>query len=259
MPEEYGLALPKEQQLAISRQGLARVLNLLEKYGVRATFFTTAYYAGNNPDQMKALVASGHEVASHLYYHSDYNPDHLLLSRQKLEKITDCPVFGFRSPRLRPISSRLLREAGYRYDSSLNPTYLPGRYNNISKPRIWFEDSDSQLLIFPFSVSPLLRLPLFWLSFKNFPFPLYLWLSRRTLRHDGYLHLYFHPWEFTDLSGLEIPWYIKRHSGEPLIKRLAHLIEGLGEEVEFVTVYDFLVEKKNAPFYKNIKTLATSR
>lgn len=193
LPEEYGIYLPKDQQLAISRLGLARVLKLLEKCSVRATIFTTAYYAENNPDQMKALVAGGHKLASHMYFHTDYNPIHLLLSRQKLEDITGHPVFGFRSPRLKPMRTKLLREAGYRYDSSLNPTYLPGRYNNFSQPRTWFEDLDNQITILPFSVSPLLRLPLFWLSFKNFPLPLYLWLSRRTLRRDGYLHLYFHP------------------------------------------------------------------
>ncbi len=242
LPEEYGIHLDKEQQLAVSRQGLDRVLEVLGKHNVAVTFFTTAYYAENNPDQMKALVANGHEVASHLYYHSDYNPSHILLSRQKLEEITNRPVVGFRTPRLRAMSPRLIKAAGYRYDSSLNPTYLPGRYNNYSKPRTWFEDYDNDLLVLPFSVSPVLRFPLFWLSFKNIYLPLYLWLCRQTLRQDGYLHLYFHPWEFTDLTNFKIPWYIKNRSGAQLIGQLDTLIEKMKGEGDFMTISQFFSE-----------------
>ena len=61
--------------------------------------------------------------------------------------------------------------AGYCYDASIHPTWLPGRYNNLHLPKTSY--FDNELLRIPASVSPTLRIPLFWLSFKNFPFEYY--------------------------------------------------------------------------------------
>lgn len=241
LPEEYNAPIEKSEQLNVSSRGLTQVLALLRKHRVVATFFTTAFYAENFPCQIQALVSEGHEVASHLYYHSDYNPEHIRESRKKLEEITKQKVWGFRTPRLRPMDPELIKAAGYMYDSSLNPTFLPGRYNNFSRPRTHFRENGMHIL--PFSVSPGIRFPLFWLSFKNINFPAYLWLCRQTLRHDRYLHLYFHPWEFTNLDVYRIPWYIKNRSGDPLLRRLDLLIQNLGKEGGFATISEFLNDR----------------
>lgn len=240
LPEEYDIVIDKSAQLATSARGLDALLAVLQKHDAAATFFTTAYYAENYPDTLRALVGAGHEIASHLYYHSDYDPSHLRLSRQKLQEITGQEIAGFRSPRLRAMDPALIRSAGYRYDSSLNPTFLPGRYNNLDKPRTWFKDAAHDLIVLPFSVTPRFRIPLFWLAFKNMNARIYHTLCRQTLRHDGYLHLYFHPWEFTDLSTYKIPWYVKRRAGAPLVRRLDRLIGMLKKEGDFITVSAFL-------------------
>lgn len=240
LPEEYLIHIEKDEQLEVCTQGLEKVLSVLKKHQVVATFFTTAFYAENNPCRIQALVRDGHEVASHLYYHSDYNPDHILESRLKLEEITGKKVVGFRTPRLRNMDPKIIKSAGYRYDSSLNPTYLPGRYNNLSKPRTLFKDSENGLFVLPFSVSPWLRLPLFWLSFKNFNFLFYSWLCCQTLRKDNYLHLYFHPWEFTSLDSYAIPWYIKSRSGDQLLRQLDMLIQKMRNKGSFTTISVFL-------------------
>ena len=70
----------------------------------------------------------------------------------------------------------------------------------------------------PASVTPLLRLPLFWLSFKNLPGWLIRPASAWTLRADGYLVLYFHPWEFADLSPYPLPRYVRRVHGVSLVR-----------------------------------------
>jgi peptidoglycan/xylan/chitin deacetylase (PgdA/CDA1 family) len=251
LPEEYNIQVEKEEQLAISTQGLDKILALLRKHQVVATFFTTAYYAENNPCRMRKLIQEGHEVASHLYYHSDYDPGHLLASKLKIEEITGCRVAGFRSPRLRPMEPGLIKKAGYRYDSSLNPTYLPGRYNNLSKPRTLFENTEDGYWVLPFSVSPWLRFPLFWLSFKNLNFHLYTWLCERTLGKDNYLHLYFHPWEFTSLDKFPIPRYIKAKSGHKLVRHLDLLIQRLKRKGSFSTISDFLDLKEAEEFQIN--------
>lgn len=46
-----------------------RVLDLLKRYGVRATFFVVGEQARQNPELIHRMVAEGHTVAGHSYYH----------------------------------------------------------------------------------------------------------------------------------------------------------------------------------------------
>ena len=87
LPEEYNIPINKEEQLNVTTQGLKNLLTLLDKYNIQATFFTTAYYAIKNPDLIK-LISNKHEIASHMFYHSNYNPTHIIESKRKLEEIT---------------------------------------------------------------------------------------------------------------------------------------------------------------------------
>jgi len=68
---------------------------------------------------------------------------------------------------LQPVDDAEIKKAGYENNSSMNPTYIPDRYNNLSKPRTAYYTN--KLLNLPISVTRLIRFPLFWLSFKNFP------------------------------------------------------------------------------------------
>ena len=70
--------------------------------------------------------------------------------------------------------------AGYTYNSSINPTYLPGRYNNFDKPRTYYKQDGVWQI--PASVSPLIRFPLFWLSFHNLPLWIYKLLANWTYK-----------------------------------------------------------------------------
>lgn len=46
-----------------------RVLDLLKRHGVRATFFVVGEQARQNPELIHRMVAEGHTVAGHSYYH----------------------------------------------------------------------------------------------------------------------------------------------------------------------------------------------
>ncbi len=46
-----------------------RVLDLLKRYDVRATFFVVGEQARQNPELIHRMVAEGHTVANHSYYH----------------------------------------------------------------------------------------------------------------------------------------------------------------------------------------------
>ena len=62
----------------------------------------------------------------------------------------------------------------------------------------------------------------------------------QTLKKDGYLNLYFHPWEFTDINGFNLPGYVKKDCGKKLIMKLEQLITDLQKEGEFISIEQFL-------------------
>lgn len=198
MPLEYEGKIDFEEQLSISRQGTICILDILKKYNIKATFYSTVVFAEHNQDIVQRLLAEGHELASHTWFHSDFKNEHLKMSRLRLEELFRTKILGLRMPRMMPVDESEVAEAGYLYNSSVNPTFLPGRYNNLDVKRTYFmKDRVWQL---PASVSPLLRIPLFWLSFHNFPVYLYRFLVKRCIRNTKYLNIYFHPWEFCNLT-----------------------------------------------------------
>lgn len=242
MPFEYNKTISFEDQMRVSIKGTTTILDILKKHQVKATFFSTATFAINAPQIMARIVAEGHEVASHSYYHSDFKTSDLLASKLKLEEITQTKVIGFRMPRMQPVDEKEIYKAGYIYNTSLNPTYLPGRYNNFSKPRTFFKQDGVWQI--PASVSPVVRFPLFWLSFHNLPLWLYSWLCKITLKKDGYLNLYFHPWEFTNLNQKEkynFPNYVSKNSGVLMADRLDTLITKMKKNNYSFTIFKELV------------------
>lgn len=225
LPREHGVAIPTDEAVRISADGARPILDLLARQDVRATAFCTQAFAAQSPETVRRLVADGHEVAAHGLEHS--RPGDPRRCREELERICGCPVIGYRSPRMSAVDGAALAAAGFRYDASLHPTFLPGRYCHLTSPRTPFVRKG--LCEVPASVTPLLRLPLFWLSLHLLPERLYRMLARRTLAHDGTLVLYFHPWEFSpELSkraaGLKVPRYVRANLGSPMLGRLERLI-----------------------------------
>lgn len=231
MPLEYQHAISVQDQMRIGIEGLDAITPILA--AVPCTLFTTANFANHFPQRISQLAIS-HEIASHTFYHTAYTTEDLLKSRLRLEEITQQKVTGLRMPRMRPVLMKDVLGAGYQYDSSINPTWLPGRYNNFHLPRTaYYEEGVKRI---PASVSPGIRIPLFWLSFKNMPYALYLQLCKQTLAKDGYLCLYFHPWEFTSIEQFGLPGYTRRWCGPKLVERLNKLVTDLSKEAEFSTM-----------------------
>lgn len=236
MPLEYGFNIHPDRQMEVGKNGLDALRPILQDPRFTSTLFTTANFASQFPDDMYTL-GQHHEIASHTYFHSSFEQEDLLSSRMQLELVTGKIVTGFRMPRMKIIDAQWIKDAGYQYDASIHPIWLPGRYNNLDLSRMPYRDQG--LLRIPASTTPTLRLPLFWLSFKNFPSALYQKLCLQTLRHDGHLSLYFHPWEFTDIRDFGLPAYTRKHCGQRLIERLHALLETLAKEGEFQTMNDF--------------------
>src|SRR5688500_7937690 len=242
MPLEYNQNLTIYEQMETGFKGLQATMSVINGMDAACTFFTTAHFANWFPDSIRQMSRK-HEIASHTFYHSQYKTADLLQSRLALEDLTGQPVYGLRIPRMMKVPMQDVIQAGYSYDSSVNPTWIPGRYNNLSLPRTVYYDEN--MLCVPASVSPGLRIPLFWLAFKNMPYNMFKYLAIQTLRKDGYLCLYFHPWEFTDIWEFEIPGYAKRWSGEKLQQRLYRLINDLKAEGDFSTMWQMVSETKS--------------
>ncbi len=241
MPLEYGQQISNNEQMEIGKKGLDAIIPLCEKYNLQTTLYTTANFAQTFPDTIKAL-ATKHEIASHTFYHSSFKNEHLLQSKLLLEEIAGTNVKGLRMPRMRKVDMSDVVKAGYVYDSSINPIYLPKRYNNFDLPRTVFEQE--KVIRIPASVSTPLRLPLFWLGFKNYPYWLFLKLCLLSLKRDGYINLYFHPWEFTNIDTYKIPYYTKKPNGKILLYKLEKLINDLSVHSNFITTQNFLILKK---------------
>jgi polysaccharide deacetylase family protein (PEP-CTERM system associated) len=110
-----------------------RLLELFEERGANATFFVVGWVARRFPAMVRRIVAAGHEVASHSYWHEvmrrhdrDSLAADLSASRRLLEDLVGCRVEGFRAPgnSITPDDAwvfDVIVEAGYTYDASICP------------------------------------------------------------------------------------------------------------------------------------------
>jgi peptidoglycan-N-acetylglucosamine deacetylase len=99
-----------------------RLLEVLEKHGVRATFFMIGKFVRERPDIVRAVAAAGHQIGNHTFTHP------LLIFKSEAQtrtELTDCrraltdavgehsslfrPPFGGR----RPATLRIARELGF--------------------------------------------------------------------------------------------------------------------------------------------------
>ena len=190
---------------------------------------------------MQRIINGGHEVAAHGCDHWNPKADDVINSKRILEELTGQTIKGYRQPRMFKVDIAEQARQGYIYNASLNPAFIPGRYMHLTTPRTYFMEKG--VLQIPASVSPILRIPMFWLSLHNFPLWLYKALTFRILNHDGYFNTYFHPWEFYPLGEhpeLKMPYIIRHNAGQGMYDRLKDVILSLkAKEEEFGTYKEF--------------------
>jgi peptidoglycan/xylan/chitin deacetylase (PgdA/CDA1 family) len=180
---ENDFNLPSYKGLQI---GLPKILKLLKRFKVPATFFVTGEVAEKYPKVVQDLYEH-FEVACHGYHHEsfqrvDLDKEKLLTTAKAiLEETINEKIIGFRAPYLRtcPEMFTLLQKAGFKYDSSLARFKIAQHFSTgiiqefkLTFPNIFFR--------FPFG---------------NSVFKIGSLLSETPI-------LYFHPWEALDIRSL---------------------------------------------------------
>jgi polysaccharide deacetylase family protein (PEP-CTERM system associated) len=189
-----------------------RLLDILDRERVRATFFVLGWVAERHPGLVREIASLGHEIACHGYGHRmiqhlsrpDFERD-VTRAKRALEDAIGRPVLGYRAPTFSIMRATLwsldvLVEAGFRYDSSIFPV-VHDRYGIPDAPRFPHRlkaPSGAEITEFPMSTVTLLgrRLPVAGGGyFRLFPYR----VTRRAIaRINGERQpamVYLHPWE----------------------------------------------------------------
>lgn len=128
-----------EQRRFGPRQGVWRILSMLDRLQLPATFYVPGAVVEAHTGAVRSIISAGHEVGLHGYMHErldELTPGQaataLDRSVQALARTGASEPFGYRSPswEMTPQAWEQLREAGIRYDSSLmgydHPYWLEG-------------------------------------------------------------------------------------------------------------------------------------
>ena len=196
-----------------------KILKLFDSVNFKSTFFFTGLIASFYPDLVKKISDLGHEIASHNYYHIDYEYvskkkmyRDLKRSKDLLESITGKKVIGYRSPNssINKDTVKILEELDFKYDSSVTPTrrlmgkfgkfldaplhpYNPS-FDNIGK------EGNSNIFEFPWAVFPLMNLPAGSGIMHRIAGNTYNEIATKFSLEKGTVAYYFHPYEISDLN-----------------------------------------------------------
>jgi peptidoglycan/xylan/chitin deacetylase (PgdA/CDA1 family) len=114
--------------------GVPRILSILQRHAVTATFFVPGFTAERYPQVIRDIVEAGHEVAHHGYLHeplaavdAETEAGYLDRGLETLERVAGVRPVGYRAPMWEPTwnTPRLLAERGFLYDSSLMDADVP--------------------------------------------------------------------------------------------------------------------------------------
>lgn len=144
-----------------------KLLDILDDYGVQATFFILGYVAQHHPELVKEISARGHEVASHGMYHKNVSQmtreefaQDVASCKALLEDICGQEVIGYRSPGFSHSEDLswmmdVLYDQGFRFDSSVFPglRFDSGVESDELNPH-WIETTNGRIFEIPISVTP---------------------------------------------------------------------------------------------------------
>ncbi len=237
-----------------------RVLDMLDEYNIKATFFVVADVTEHYPGLVEQISARGHEIACHGLHHAcKINPktkeplitleefeERTKRAKEMLEEASNQEVIGYRAPAAYVAGWMLdlLEKIGFKYDSSVSVNSFYNKSDSQLRgvdTRPYYPQRGS---LEPGQERRILELP--WSHFKlGLKFPTsggpmlrflgakYVLLGLKQSLKRGDSLLYFHP---IDISREDFPrgfsskrpfyWAIK---GRVVESRIRHILSNIGE------------------------------
>lgn len=245
-------------------RNIERLLELLEKNKVRATFFVLGYIAKAHPKMIRKIQLAGHEIGSHGFSHRlVYSQTRNLfrqdinISKKIIEDIIGQEVNIFRASSW-SISKKtlwaleILEEEGFICDSSIQPFITPlsginGAPNFPFHPVI--NNKKLNMLEFPPSVLNCggIKVPFAGgLYLRTFPISFIKYALNKVNNKTTGL-IYTHPWEIdVDQPRLSVPLHIK-FTHYYNINTTINKIELLLKNFKFTTIGN-IIKENNYPY-----------
>lgn len=249
-------------------ESVRTVLRLLERHGIRATFFVVGELASEYPELIARVADAGHELGSHGHTHTpltELTPEsferELAASADVIQAAAGVRPVGFRAPNFSVGTGTdwafdVLAANGFRYDSSVFPVRTP-MYGVDDAPVAPYPirseapfdaperptDGDG-LVEFPLTVvHPTLRVPVAGGFYARFTPLAVLERCLEAVNERGRpANLYFHPWELNPEVKTDEPSLHRRVASFYGIERLEAKLDRLFDTFEFAPVAEVLDE-----------------
>lgn len=208
--------VPEDKKIPTMFKGLDKILELLKKYDVKATFFLVGELIKSNPEILDKILSEQHEIGFHTMKHSRLDSSNFQSvfkeEIKEFDKITSGRSIGFRAPTfsLNKKSAWVIDELmnnNYKYDSSIIPakTNLYGIPNaeklpyKITRDNLEKNNKEGMLTEFPLLVTKVLgkTVPVGGFYLRSLP----LKIIENAIQSNGEKEIpssfYIHSWELT--------------------------------------------------------------
>lgn len=243
-------------------RNLEYVLEILNEFGVSATFFVVGEIAEKFPEVVKKIHERGHELAFHGWYHEPLwrlNAENLRTEIKKFSSFAKKKCLGFRAPHFSLNNEtkwalKVLEDTGFIYDSSIFPVKTPlyGVWRAPTTPYkpshedVAKEDENRKLWEFPLLVYPLFafKIPMaggFYLRF--FPINLIKKAMQRMNKHGFPAIIYVHNWELDPAMPKQKLGLLESFITYTNIRQTERKLKHLLSNFQFMSFADFIKEK----------------
>ena len=254
--EAFADCVPKTQWALCSprvEQNVDRILAILDRYDVTATFFVLGWVARKFPLLIRRVANAGHEIGCHGSNHDhlhrlspeEFRED-IRSARKRLMDLSQQPVVSYRAPSFSVTKQTLwaldiLGEEGFIFDSSIFPV-RHDLYGIPAAPRFphWYRTPNGNA-IFEFPPSTVRYWNNNWAVagggyLRLFPYFITRWAIQQ-INHKEHqpAMVYFHPWEIDpEQPRISAPWRSRlRHYTN--LKTTAIKLERLLQEFRFTS------------------------
>ncbi|MHB1545643.1 MAG: XrtA system polysaccharide deacetylase [bacterium] len=236
--------------------GMDRILSILKKHKVKATFFVLASLLENGDHNwLNQINSEGHEIALHSYYHDmvcnktrEEFENEVFKGKKIIESLTGTEIVGFRAPNYSITKESLwtldsLKKLGFLYDSSIFPIFHD-RYGIPSAERYIHKISDNFIEV-PISTVRYLGINFPACGggyFRLYPYRLIKHFIKKMNSSNVPAIVYLHPWEFDPSHPRHNIKGFNKFRQFVNINRVEIKLNKLLNDFSFVTAKDYLLQ-----------------